>query len=90
METMEEPALNAQEAVIEYLRSEMLIADGEQPGPDDPLVSGGILDSFSMMALLDHLERTLAVKIARNKLVKNDFETLRNIEAFCARPAGAP
>ncbi len=75
--------MNAQDVVVEFLRSEILIGPQERPGPDDALISGGILDSFSIMALLDHLEHVLGVKIARNQLTKKDFETLRSIELFC-------
>lgn len=80
--------MSVQEAVLDFLRAEMLIAPEEQLGLDDPLMGSGILDSFGTMALIDHLERTFSIKIPRNQLTKTDFDSLRAIEVFCKKTMG--
>lgn len=80
--------MNAQETIIQFLRDEMLIGPDETPGIDDSLLATGILDSFSVMALLDQLERTLNIKISRKDLKRADVETLRSLENICRAVKG--
>jgi acyl carrier protein len=74
-----------QESVINYLRNEMLIGENESVGPDDPLLTSGIIDSFGIIALLDHLEHAHSIRIARNQLTKNSLNTIRSIESICGK-----
>jgi acyl carrier protein len=56
--------------------------------PDLPLFES-LLDSTSVMALVNHLEQHFAVEISDNEVVPANFTTLRRLTAFVERKRGA-
>ena len=57
-----------------------LLRDPDYPlGDDEPLISGGLIDSFSIAHLAVFIEREFAVYIADVDLTVENMDTLRQI-----------
>jgi len=52
---------------------------------DTPLLSSGILDSISMMELIDFLEETFQVEFQPRELKRDSFETISIMAELIAR-----
>lgn len=76
--------------ILEYIRREF-IEEGSDAEIDasSPLVSSGIIDSFSMLSLKLFLERRYGVLIPNEQATPRAFETVENIVALVER-CGAP
>jgi acyl carrier protein len=76
-------ALNENElrtTVLEYVKNEYLDEDDDtEIGPDSPLISSGIVDSFSMVSLKTFLERKYKVSIPDAKASPEAFDTVNRI-----------
>jgi acyl carrier protein/D-alanine--poly(phosphoribitol) ligase subunit 2 len=69
-------------AILEYVKSEYLDEDDDTPvGPDSPLISSGIVDSFSMVSLKTFLERKYKISIPDAKATPDAFDTVNRIVA---------
>ena len=80
--------------VCDYVRKEYLEEDDEREIQDDTrLISGGIVDSFSMVSLKRFLERKYQIQIPDACATPDAFDTVRSIVAlvhqFQKVPAGA-
>jgi acyl carrier protein len=56
-------------------------------GPDDPLLSRGLLDSLAIVKLLSFIEDEFDVEIADADFDPENFETLSSITKLIANPA---
>ena len=66
--------------VLDYVIDEYLDEDeDEEIGVDSPLISAGIVDSFSMVSLKLFLEQKYDVKIPDEKASPEAFDTVRSI-----------
>ena len=66
--------------VLDYVIDEYLEEDeDEEIGVDSPLISAGIVDSFSMVSLKLFLEQKYDVKIPDDKASPEAFDTVRSI-----------
>ena len=66
--------------VLDYVIDEYLEEDeDEEIGVDSPLISAGIVDSFSMVSLKLFLEQKYDVKIPDDKASPEAFDTVRKI-----------
>lgn len=66
--------------VLGYIRNEYLEeGDERQITYDTPLISGGIVDSFSMVSLLVFLETKFNIKIPDSKATPEAFDSVNNI-----------
>ncbi|MGC9316048.1 MAG: acyl carrier protein [bacterium] len=75
---MDELEKNILEYVIdEYLEEE----DEDEIGVESPLISSGIVDSFSMVSLKTFLERKYQISIPDDKATPEDFDTVKSIAA---------
>ncbi len=74
-------------AVIkEYVTKEYLEEGDDRVIADDtPLISGGIVDSFSMVSLKRFLERRYAIKIPDADASPAAFDSVNSIAALVAR-----
>ncbi len=73
--------------VKEYLEE----GDDRVVTDDTPLITGGIVDSFSMVSLKRFLERTYGIAIPDAEATPDAFDTVTRIAALVARhqaPAG--
>ncbi len=68
------------DAVLEYVKNEYLEADDDREvGYDTPLISSGIVDSFSMVSLKVFLETTYGVSIPDAKATPEAFDSVNRI-----------
>ena len=74
--------------ILDYVRREYIDEDEIDEvalGPDTPLITGGIVDSFSMVSLKRFLEKTYAVTIPDADATPEAFDTVSGIVALVRR-----
>jgi acyl carrier protein len=74
--------------ILDYVRREYLDEDEADEvvlGPDTPLISGGIVDSFSMVSLKRFVEKKYAVSIPDTEATPEAFDTVGGIVALVRR-----
>ena len=70
-------------AILDYVKKEYLEADDDrQVDYATPLISGGIVDSFSMVSLKRFLETKYNIQIPDAKATPEAFDTVDNIVAL--------
>jgi acyl carrier protein/D-alanine--poly(phosphoribitol) ligase subunit 2 len=66
--------------ILTYIKNEYLEqGDDRKVEYDTPLISGGIVDSFSMVSLLVFLETKFNIKIPDSKATPEAFDSVNNI-----------
>lgn len=76
------------DVILEYIKNEYLDedeADEMQLDENTPLISSGIVDSFSMVSLKRFLEKTYAVSIPDDQATPEVFNTVNSIVALVSR-----
>lgn len=69
-----------EKAILEYVIDEYIEEeDEEEIGVDSPLISAGIVDSFSMVSLKTFLERKYKITISDDKASPEAFDTVKRI-----------
>ena len=76
------------EALLRYMSDELGI-DTAALVPDSPLFSAGVIDSFSLVTLLAHIEQTCGFRIAATDVNLDNFDSLARIAAYVARMEAA-
>lgn len=67
-------------SIIDYVKKEYLEEEDEQEVDENtPLISSGIVDSFSMVSLKMFLEKKFSVKIPDEKATTEAFDSVNNI-----------
>ncbi len=75
-------------AILDYVRREYLEEGDDRPlTPTTRLISGGIVDSFSMVSLKRFLERKYDVKIPDADASPEAFDTVDSIAELVGRLA---
>ena len=77
------PMLNHYEDIKTYIAD--VILDGEDMGELDattPLLELGVLNSMELMNLVDHIEKTFAVKVPSGEVVPGNFQDIQSITRF--------
>ncbi|MFA7360341.1 MAG: acyl carrier protein [Candidatus Kapaibacterium sp.] len=73
----------AKDVILEYVKNEYLEdGDDREVTFDTPLISGGIVDSFSMVSLKVFLETKYNVSIPDAKATPEAFDSVNNIIAL--------
>lgn len=69
------------DVVLEYVRNEYVDEDDDETelDYDTPLISGGIVDSFSMVSLKVFLERKYDIQIPDAKATPEAFDSVNKI-----------
>ena len=68
------------EDILEYIVDEYLDEDDEdEVGFDSPLISSGIVDSFSMVSLKVFLEKKFQIKLPDGEATPEAFDTVDSI-----------
>jgi acyl carrier protein len=67
--------------ILEYIVDEYLEDDDDEITFDTPLISGGIVDSFSMVSLKRFLETKYSILIPDEKATPEAFDTVDSIAA---------
>ncbi|MBA7474748.1 hypothetical protein ES705_13453 [subsurface metagenome] len=66
--------------IIEYVKKEYLEEEDEQEVDENtPLISSGIVDSFSMVSLKMFLEKKFEIKIPDEKATTEAFDSVNNM-----------
>ncbi len=65
--------------VLQYVSKEYLEDDSEPIDYDTPLISGGIVDSFSMVSLKRFLENKYNIQIPDDKATPEAFDSVNKI-----------
>ena len=74
--------------ILDYVRKEYLEEDDDRPLTESTrLISGGIVDSFSMVSLKRFLERKYDVKIPDADASPEAFDTVASVAALVERLA---
>lgn len=68
-----------QKVILEYVEDEYLEDDDEEITVDSPLISGGIVDSFSMVSLKRFLENKYNISIPDDKATPEAFDSVNSI-----------
>lgn len=68
------------ETILDYVKDEYLDEDDDKEiNFDTPLISSGIVDSFSMISLKRFLETKYNIQIPDSKATAQAFDTVNNI-----------
>ncbi|MCK4807007.1 MAG: acyl carrier protein [Candidatus Aegiribacteria sp.] len=68
------------EVVLEYIVDEYLDEDDEdEVSYDSPLISSGIVDSFSMVSLKRFIENKYSIKLPDEEATPEAFDTVNSI-----------
>jgi acyl carrier protein len=65
-----------------YIASQILKQPNRQILPEEPLISSGLIDSFSLMDLALFVEDTFGVRIEDTELNANTFDNLSQLAAL--------
>ena len=66
--------------IIDYVKREYLEEDSEEEVTENtPLITSGIVDSFSMVSLKTFLEKKFNIKIPDDKATPEAFDTVNNM-----------
>lgn len=65
-----------------YIAEELLKSPDRQIQPDEPLISGGMIDSFSLVDLALFIEDTFGVRVDDTELNADTFDTLDQLAAL--------
>ena len=79
---------SAQE-LIDYIRKEIVRQPNVQIAVDTPLVSSGLIDSFSLVDVLSKLEEVTEMRIPAGKVQPKDMDTV-NLMLSTAQRVGKP
>ena len=78
------------QAILDYVRDEYLEEDDDREVDfTTPLISGGIVDSFSMVSLKRFLEKKYDIQIQDADASPEAFDTVDSIVALVQRFQGA-
>jgi acyl carrier protein len=78
-----------EQVILDYVKREYLEADDDRTvGPDTALISGGIVDSFSMVSLKRFLEKTYEIRIPDADATPAAFDSVSGIAALVRRFRG--
>ena len=77
------------DVVLEYVIDEYVDEDDDlEVGVDSPLISSGIVDSFSMVSLKIFLEKKYDIKIADAEATPDAFDTVTKIVELVKKHQG--
>jgi acyl carrier protein len=65
--------------VEKYIAAQVLKQPDRRIAPDEPLISSGLIDSFSLMDLALFVEDTFGVRIEDTELNANTFDNLTQL-----------
>ena len=75
--------------IIDFVKKEFVEdEDDEDIDENSPLISSGLVDSFSMVSLKTFLEKKYAVQIPDAKATPEAFDTVNNIIALLGELKG--
>lgn len=76
---------NMKDIILEYVIDEYCDEENDDVNFDTPLISGGIVDSFSMVSLKRFLENKYNISIPDADASPEAFDTVNSIETLVKR-----
>jgi acyl carrier protein len=76
---------NMKDIILEYVIEEYCDEEDDDVTYDTPLISGGLVDSFSMVSLKRFLENKYNISIPDADASPEAFDTVNKIEALVKR-----
>lgn len=73
---------NMKEVILEYVIEEYCDEENDEVTYETPLISGGLVDSFSMVSLKRFLENKYNISIPDADASPEAFDTVNKIEAL--------
>ena len=73
------------QVVLTYVKNEYLEDEDEELNFDTPLISGGIVDSFSMVSLKRFLENKYKISIPDDQATPESFDSVNKIVVLVNR-----
>ena len=70
------------EDIRSYIQDRILMDPSLSLGPDDDLLLSNVLDSLRVMLLISHLEETSGLTIPPEDVTLENFQSLRQIQAY--------
>ena len=70
-----------EEKLIEYIKEEFSVDPDIEITSDTKLISGGIIDSFSLVSLQIFIEKEFGKKIPAPRITSTTFDTVRDMVA---------
>jgi acyl carrier protein len=71
-----------------FVAAEILKQDDRELAPDEPLISGGLIDSFHLVDLALFVEEEFGVRIEDFELNADSFDTLAQLAALIEERRG--
>lgn len=69
--------------ILRFIETDLRPSSG-RVAPDDHLIDGGILDSISLMRLMQFIETRTGVRIPDNMVTPDNFQTVTAMEKLIA------
>jgi len=73
------------DVILKYVIEEYLVEGGDPITYDTPLISGGIVDSFSMVSLKRFLENKYKISIPDDQATPEAFDNVNKIAVLVRR-----
>ena len=71
--------LSISSQIAKFIATEILKQPGREISLDEPLISSGVIDSFSLMDLALFIEDTFGVRIEDTELNAESFDSLQQL-----------
>jgi len=65
--------------VLDFIKNEYLDEEGVDLNYETPLISDGLVDSFSMISLLVFIENQFSIKIPPGRATRQSFDSVNRI-----------
>lgn len=78
------------DAILAFLRSNIVYDDKRAIPDDESFLASGILDSTGILELIGFLEDTYAIKFEDEELVAANFDSLGKLSDFMAAKLSSP
>ncbi len=70
--------------LLRFMKEELDI-DTTHLAADSPLFSAGVIDSFSLVTLLSHIENTCGFRVGASDVNLDNFDSIERITAYVSR-----
>ncbi|HET7009336.1 MAG TPA: acyl carrier protein [Anaerolineales bacterium] len=70
------------DVLAEFIAGSLLKDPGRAIAPDEPLITGGLVDSFSLVDLALFVEKTFGVRLHDSELRADVFDSLSQLAAL--------
>jgi acyl carrier protein len=70
------------ERLARYIAADLLNQHDRVVDEDEDLLASGLLDSLSMMSLIQHIEQDLQIDVPAEDVTIENFRSLRAIDAY--------